>query len=242
MIANPITRQDLSPNRYIGGFRDVKHIAIHTQQGRGKARDIIPYLKSPASEVSYNAVVDDVESVLVVPWQDSPWSAMNANRRADHILAAGTFAEWSRGKWLETDASDGVNEDQMLTRVAVLTAWRCQVRGLPIEYVGNYGRGPYPPTKPGICGHMDFGAWGGGHTDPGPNYPWDELIRRARIAGGIIMALTIEQEIRLQLTGSPDLGKYPGWKQLGDRSLVDALAAACEKLGVSGCYDPKNKK
>lgn len=239
-IANPITRQDISPNRYIGGSRDVSWVAIHTQEGRGKARDIIPYLKNPASEVSYNGVVDDVESVLVVPWQDSPWSAMNANRRADHLLAAGTFAAWSRGKWLETDASDDVNEDKMLTRLAVLTAWRCQVRGLPIKYVGNYGKGPYPPKEPGICGHMDFGSWGGGHTDPGLNFPWDEFVRRARIAGGIMAS--IEQEIRYQLTGSTDLGKFPGFKQLGNRTPVDALAALCAKAGVEGCYDPKAVK
>ncbi|WP_282775856.1 peptidoglycan DD-metalloendopeptidase family protein [Nocardia sp. CC201C] len=180
---SPITRTDLSSNHH-GGGRNVSWVAIHTQEGRGLARDIIPYLKNPAPggdpgrAVSYNAVVDDRETVLVVPWDRNPWAAVNANSRADHILMAGTFAAWSRDKWLDRDASDGVDEDLMLTRTAALVAWRCIVRGLPIEYVG--GAGHYPPPRPGICGHVDFGAWGGGHTDPGREFPWNELIRRAR--------------------------------------------------------------
>ncbi len=172
-VDNPITRTQTSPNQH-GGARDVSWVAIHTQEGSG---DILAYLCNPASEVSYNAVATDDESILVVPWDRNPWSATNANNRADHILLAGSYSAWSRGKWLERDASDGVDEDAMLTRAAALAAWRCTVRGLPIEYVGG---GAQPPNRPGICGHRDFGQWGGGHTDPGPNFPWDEFIRRAR--------------------------------------------------------------
>ncbi|MFT4202205.1 N-acetylmuramoyl-L-alanine amidase [Gordonia sp. (in: high G+C Gram-positive bacteria)] len=250
MISDPTTRIALSPNRYTDGNRNVDWIVVHTQQGRGKARDLVPYLQNPApggnpnAAVSYNAVVDDVETVLVVPWGDSPWSAMNANRRADHIVLAGSFVEWTPPKWVETDASDGLNEDAMLTCAAVLVAWRCQQRGIPMEYVGTRGKGPLPADR-GIVGHADFGKWGGGHTDPEPNFPWTEFIRRVRaaaaIAGGL-MALTPEQDIKAQLTGSPEPGKYPGWPQLGSRTLVDAVAALCAKNGVSGCYDPKEKK
>lgn len=186
-LDNPITRTQISGSKH-GGGRDVTWIAIHTQQGRSSAAGLTNYLCNPANEVSYNAVVDDKESVLVVPWDQNPWSASNANNRADHICLAGTYAEWSRGKWLEKDTSDGVNEDMMLTRTAALVAWRCQQRGIPIEYVGG---GSIPPNRPGICGHRDFGAWGGGHTDPGDSFPWDELIYRAKqFAGGLDMQLT----------------------------------------------------
>jgi len=184
-MSNPITRTMLSPNCHSGG-RGVDWIGIHTQEGGRKAVDLATYCGNPAPggdpnrAVSYNGVVDDVESILVVPWDMNPWSASNANSRADHICAAGSYAGWSRGKWLETDASDGKNEDLELTKLAQLTAWRCQVRGIPPEYVGNYGKGPFPPSKPGICGHMDFGPWGGGHHDPGVNFPWDEFIRRVK--------------------------------------------------------------
>ncbi|NQE89625.1 N-acetylmuramoyl-L-alanine amidase [Nocardia terpenica] len=32
---------------------------------------------------------------------------------------------------------------------------------------------------------------------------------------------------------------FPGWPQLGNRTVVDTLAAIGEKLGVGGCHDPK---
>lgn len=222
-VQSPITRTQLSPNRHSGG-RAVDWIGIHTQQAKGSAAALVNYCCDPAPEVSYNAVVDDKESVLVVPWDQNPWSASNANSRADHICMAGTFAEWDRGKWLSADTSDGVNEDVMLTRTAALVAWRCTVRGIPIEYVGG---GSKPPTRRGICGHVDFGQWGGGHTDPGPNFPWDELIRRARAFAtptqeGFLMALTDEQQQQIyrELTQ-----KYPSRsKYRANDEPVDTLA------------------
>jgi len=50
------------------------------------------------------------------------------------------------------------------------------------------------------------------------------------------------KDVRQQLTGGRDSGQYPGWKQLGDRTVVDALAAIGAKLGVAGFYDPKAGK
>ncbi|MGF7124025.1 M15 family metallopeptidase [Rhodococcus sp. BE178] len=49
--------------------------------------------------------------------------------------------------------------------------------------------------------------------------------------------MNIEQEIRNQLTGSAELGKYPGWPQLGGRTVVDALAVIGQKLGIPGFKD-----
>lgn len=244
-VQNPVTRTQISPNKHSGG-RNVSWVAIHTQQANSTAAGLVNYCCNPASEVSYNAVVDDDETVLVVPWDQNPWSASNANIRADHICLAGSFAEWDRGKWLSTDASDGLNEDMMLTRAAALVAWRCVVRGIPIEYVGGNGI----PNRNGICGHRDFGTWGGGHTDPGQNFPWDELIRRAKVianAGEDWLAMASLQEvealiykclkvyvgpglsdvkdIREQLCGegSRDAGQFNGWKQLDGKTVVDGL-------------------
>lgn len=256
-MRSPVTRHQLSPNCH-GGGRDVDWIVIHTQEGSGAARDIVPYLCNPASQVSYNAVCDDTETVLVVPWDLNPWSAVNANSRGDHLLMAGSFAGWSRGKWLEPDARDGKNEDRQLTRTATLVAWRCIVRGLPIEYVGGHGM----PTRAGICGHVDFGAWGGGHTDPGPNFPWGELITRARsiaAAGEDWLTMATMQEVealiyrcldvyvgpigsdvkdlREQVTGGRDAGQYPGFSQSGNRTLTDLTAAIAAHVGVPRTTD-----
>lgn len=50
------------------------------------------------------------------------------------------------------------------------------------------------------------------------------------------------KDVREQLTGGRDAGEYPGWDQLGDRTLVDALAAIGAKLGIDGFKDPKAGK
>jgi peptidoglycan hydrolase-like protein with peptidoglycan-binding domain len=31
----------------------------------------------------------------------------------------------------------------------------------------------------GVCGHVDLGSWGGGHVDPGQNFPWSYVLSLA---------------------------------------------------------------
>lgn len=42
------------------------------------------------------------------------------------------------------------------------------------------------------------------------------------------------KDIRQQLTGGRDGGEYPGYEQLGNRTVVDALAIIGEHLGIVG--------
>ena len=42
------------------------------------------------------------------------------------------------------------------------------------------------------------------------------------------------REARDQLAGPGGPGQFPGWPQLGSRTVVDALAAIGHKLGVDG--------
>lgn len=43
-------------------------------------------------------------------------------------------------------------------------------------------------TIHGICTHSDLGTSGGGHTDPGPNYPFNEVLKRAgNILGKVVI-------------------------------------------------------
>lgn len=177
-LTDPFNLAMWSPNRYSPRSAGTpRWVAVHTQEGGRTARDLASYLDNPASEVSYHAVNDDHDCIKVVAEGDAPWSASNANQYAFHICLAGTYAAWSRGKWLETDASDGKNEDAELTAAAKIIAWWCRKYDIPAVYIGGNG---IPWGKDGICGHMDFGAWGGGHFDPGPNFPWTELIRRVQ--------------------------------------------------------------
>ena len=49
------------------------------------------------------------------------------------------------------------------------------------------------------------------------------------------------KDVRQQLTNSRDRGEYPGWGQLGDRTLTDALGAIGEVLNVPDMYDTLGK-
>lgn len=178
VLSDPFTGAMWSPNRYHPRTQGTpRWIAIHTQEGGRTAVDLAAFLDNPSSQVSYHVVVDDHDILKVVAESDSPWAASNANGYAFHICLAGSYAAWSAGKWLETDASDGKNEDQELTNAAKVVAWWCRKYDIPAEWIGGNG---IPWGRDGICGHIDFGAWGGGHHDPGPNFPWAEFIRRVK--------------------------------------------------------------
>jgi len=150
--------------------RNVTWLCFHTQEGNGTADSLARYLDNPASGVSYNTVGDAAELIDVVPFDKSPWAALGANGRADHFCFGGSFSAWSRQQWLDCG---------MLDNAAAWLADRATVRGLPIAYVGTDG---VRNNQPGVIGHVDWtrGAGEGSHTDPGPNFPWDELIARAQ--------------------------------------------------------------
>lgn len=155
------------------------YITVHTQEGgNGDAIGLANFCNG--NQVSYNVEVDDTHTVLNVPVTDSSWSAMAANAIAFHICFAGSYAAWSQGKWLEKDASDGLDEDAMLTRGAKAVAAACQQFGIPAEFAGDGGQSGWPVKAKGIVGHRDFGQRGGGHHDPGDGFPMDEFIRRVQ--------------------------------------------------------------
>lgn len=184
VMQDPFTGAVWSPNRHRRSQGNPRWIGVHTQEAKSTARGLAGYTAQKSSEVSYHVVVDDREILKTVAENDAPWSAVNANGYAFHLCIAGSFAAWSRGKWLETDAADGLNEDLALTNAAKVVAWWAGKYNIPTEYIG--GRG-IPWGRDGMCGHVDFGSWGGGHTDPGVNFPWDELKRRAlAIMGGSV--------------------------------------------------------
>lgn len=157
--------------------RNVSWLCIHTQEGNGSADSLARYLCNPGNEVSYNTVGDTRETIDVVPFNLSPWAAMGANGRADHYCMAGSFSGWSRDEWLRSGLIDNA---------ARWVAERARARGIPLDYVGTNG---VRTGARGVIGHVDWtrGAGEGSHTDPGPNFPWDVLIDKARGAGGVPM-------------------------------------------------------
>lgn len=165
---NPTTPANATGNSN-GPRRSTLYAVVHTQEGDGTAVSLANYLN--ANKVSYNIVVDAIDTVEVVPVDQGPWAAVEANDIAFHVCFAGSRAGWKRADWLAREA--------MLKRGAKAIAAACKQFDIPaVKVLSTNG---WPVTPKGIAGHVDFGQRGGGHTDPGTEFPWTEFIEIVQV-------------------------------------------------------------
>ena len=212
-------------------------VCIHTWEGDWSARKMGEYHQHNQSG-SYHITIDK-NGVTNRENDDEfvTWSAMyTGNRVCYHVCLAG-FARWGRADWLS-------RRKQMEALARVLWAFHTTY-GIPLRKIDGKALrdGAY-----GICGHIDISeAWSEtDHWDPGYNLPYDVVLQMARSFGGKpskekeVGVLSYGKRIFEQLAG---IGKgknlYPGWPQLGDRTLVDAIAAIGDKLEIDGFKAPK---
>ena len=173
-----------------------------------------------------------------------PWAAgWTANRIGLHVSLMARAA-LTRDQWLA--------RPRQLDTLARWLAHESKLNDIPLEVVpiaGIRGNGR------GVCSHADISRAFPGetdHTDPGPNFPWDHVLELARSGSSTTNNPPREadsmnghqahqlDDIHGQLTGSPAPGEFPGWKQLGDRTLVDAVALIGVELGIAGFIDPRS--
>lgn len=164
-----------SPNHSGRGGASVIWLAVHTAEGATTAASLASYLANPNNQVSYHDVCDDSTTIQCVDYAEEAWAMLDGNSRSDQVCCTG-FAAWSRDTWLLHKG--------MLDRIARWLAERARVRGIPLDHIGSAG---VANRAPGVIGHGDYtiGARDGTHTDPGPNFPWDYVIDKARQAAGL---------------------------------------------------------
>lgn len=170
----------------------------------------------------------------------TPWSAGNpGNRLGVHGSAIG-YASRTRAQWLKFP--------KQLESIAQWLATNHREYGIPLREltVDEVRR-----RVPGVTTHAVYWQAIGKaqgmdtRTDPGAGFPMDVVLKRAKeIVSPKVkdVGMTDQQYNELvkllklildQLVGHPGL-KFPGWSQLGGRSLVDAVAAIGEALEVEG--------
>jgi len=218
---------------------------FHTTENDDSTRpdDVARWQLDRSNESSYN-VLFGVDGRTVRGNDDNykPWSAgWTANARGVHGAAVG-FAARTREQWL---AHPKQLESMARWAANVGTRYNLPFRWLTPEQLREQVRG--------FCGHAEVSAaWREvNHTDPGPGFPHDVVMKRAaEIANGEpekvenmsnkdIDNLARKLDLVLdQLAGYPG-EKFPGWEQLGDRTVVDALGAIGAALNVPGCRDTK---
>ena len=224
-----------------GPRRSTPYFVLHTQQSKSTAVALAKFCNNSATTsnpVAYNLAVDGRDTVVIVPLNEGPWAAADANNLGIHACFAGSFAEWTRGQWLDQidDSGDGLSEDLAITRMAKALAAAHLEYGIPLEYAGDGGRSGWPVKAKGVVGHMDFGRRGGGHTDPGREFidgVMSTLLKRAKTF------ITPEAKLNL-IDVAADVAKAWIGKRLADKGeagetiLRDKLG---QEIGRYVAYD-----
>lgn len=234
---------DWAPRFDFGGPRSIQElvgVCIHTSEGNPNisAQDLALY-QINSETGSYHVIVD--KTGLRLRENSDDWITWSTGNIGNNILVHLCFtarADWSRAEWLA--------QETMLRAGATVVAHWCRTYGWPAERV-------YANSLPGVLGHDDTRVWGGtNHTDPGPNFPYDVFLGYVRevLTGNqedSVNRIRSEQiqdfivgfcgpigadikDVREQLTGGRDAGQYPGWPQLDDKTVVDALADVLDRV------------
>jgi len=156
----------------------IDNIVIHTMESAekpGTALNVANWFANksaptyPAPQASAHYCVDNKQIVQCVLECDVAWHAPGANHNGIGIEHSGIAAQ-SDAQWHD-DYSKGV-----LKLSARLVAKLCLRFSIPVQRLSV---GELRAGGRGICGHIDCTnafSNGRGHTDPGPNFPWDEYI------------------------------------------------------------------
>ena len=202
--------------------------------------NVAAWQQNRANESSYNVLVGtNGRSVRSNDDNFIPWAAgSTGNRIGLHASAIGRAAR-SREDWLKFPA-----------QLETLARWAADLNaryGIPLKWLSA---AQVRAGERGFCGHAEISAAFRevNHTDPGRGFPHDLILARAMeinnptntdTKGDPDMAQDHRNDLILdQLVGHP-WAAFPGWDQLGGRSLVDAVAAIGAHLEIEGFKDKR---
>ena len=220
-----------SPNFTRGRARNVRLVVIHTVEApeRGTiAEDVARnWFATTAARSSAHYVVDNDSIVRCVDEADTAWAAPGANADGLQIEHAG-YAAQTPSQWGD-DYSRA-----MLELSARLTADLCRRYAIPAVHLTP---AQLAGGARGIIGHIDAtNAYGprGGHTDPGPSFPWDAYI--AKVRGYLGQAAAVAPSNTFPLPAGHWYGPNDGtWKshsgvRVADRAQIKRVQA---KVGAA---------
>jgi hypothetical protein len=152
----------------------VRCIVLHTAEGARTFTDLGAFFANPASGVSSHTGIDDTPGVIgeyVEHKNGKAWTQGNANPVCVSVELC-AFAAWTPGEW--------ANHAAMLDNCAQWIAEEAAFFDLPItRLTPSQAQG----SGRGVCQHIDFGSWGGGHVDCDygtGNFPMDQILATAR--------------------------------------------------------------
>jgi N-acetyl-anhydromuramyl-L-alanine amidase AmpD len=151
-------------------------IVIHTMESEekpGTARGVAEWFaghRGDAPPASAHFCVGPDEVLQCVRIDDVAWHAPGANSVGIGIEHAGRAAQTAL-MW-----DDAASRSVLALSAKLCAALLCEAKISPARLTPEQVRS----GESGICGHIDvtraFPDRGHGHTDPGPNFPWDHYI------------------------------------------------------------------
>jgi hypothetical protein len=147
----------------------VRLIVLHTAEGARTIQSLGSYFQGNVQASSHTGA-DDTPGTIgeYVKRENKAWTQANFNPVAVAIEMCG-FAAWTPADWNEHPV--------MLENTAAWIAEEAAKYGIPITRLSaQQAQG----SGRGVCGHVDLGAGGGGHWDPGPDFPYDRVLDMAR--------------------------------------------------------------
>ena len=230
------------------GGNKVECVVVHHNAGVLSIDQIWQVWQSRAASAHYQVQSDGVIGQLVNDW-DTAWHAANqyTNQRSIGIEVAN---------------SAGPNADWPITDTAIREAGRliaavCLHYGLGRPVSGDNVRYHREFTSTSCPYHLAPGGKYNGaligeaqrfydqlkagthDTKPKPAEKKETSMFGPDQIAALDDAKKYSRDTKAQLTGSGDLGQYPGWEQLGGRTVVDALGVIGAKLGIDGFKDTK---
>lgn len=187
----------LSPNRGDRRGKDVPRertqlIVLHTSEGHeraGSARALgLNWFARPGAKVSATFGVDASEVVAYTAIDQLAWHAGPANGVSIGIEQCGkanqsgpSLPGSTDGAWFDADSS-AMLENLCDLLSALCTKYHIEARKLDSSEVGRILAGD--TTVTGLCGHVDVP--GATHWDPGPGYPWLQVLLGTRARLGLV--------------------------------------------------------
>lgn len=165
----------LSPNRSSRGGVAPKLIVLHTTEGSNHAgiSDLIGlgnFFGGTAAQASSHVANDgEGHDARFVPDSEKAWTEAADNPFGLSIEQIG-FASTTREEWFDKYPHQLANTAQWIAH------WS-EKFDIPIR------RGAAPAgilLRSGVASHKQLGFLGGGHSDPGPGYPFKYVLRLAR--------------------------------------------------------------
>jgi hypothetical protein len=207
-----------SPN-YSARGSGVRLIVVHTAEGATTIESLGAFFQNPASGVSSHTGADDTPNTVgeFVRRSEKAWTQGNANPYSDAIELCG-FAAWSPAEW----AAHPV----MLQNCAAWIAEESAAFNIPIRKLNS---GEAQGGSAGVCGHVDLGSAGGGHWDPGPGFPWADVIAMA--AGGAAAPAPTEEEGNMIATTPGGAGYFTTTRDGAVYAFGDAVFRGAANTG-----------